>query len=78
MQAAPRDPSLTATAVVVGPSLLLDKTTAALELDKVLKAYFPKTYSKYFAWPTTLLHGAGRSVTARPGAKAMPILLAKS
>ena len=43
-QAAVRDPAVTATAVVVGPALLLDKITAELELDKVLKSAFPKAY----------------------------------
>jgi len=62
-QAAARDPSVTATAVVVGPSLLLDKITAELELDKVLKASFPKAYQQilcmaYYiaAWGGSLCH----------------------
>ena len=45
-QAAARDPSVTATAVVVGPALLLDKITAELELDKILKASFPESYQQ--------------------------------
>ena len=44
IQAAIRDPAVTATAVVVGPTLLLDKITMELELDKILKASFPQVY----------------------------------
>ena len=44
IQAAVRDPAVTATAVVVGPTLLLDKITMELELDKILKASFPQVY----------------------------------
>lgn len=45
-QAAVRDPSVTATAMIVGPALLLDKITVELKLDKILKASFPKTYQQ--------------------------------
>ncbi|KUK38761.1 MAG: Transposase IS4 family protein, partial [Synergistales bacterium 54_24] len=44
VQAAVRDPAVTATAVVVGPTLLLDKITAELKLEEILKASFPKAY----------------------------------
>ena len=45
-QAAVRDPAVTATARIVGPSLLLDQITSELELDKVLKSAFPKAYQQ--------------------------------
>lgn len=45
-QAAVRDPAVTATAVVVGHSLILDKITSELGLNKVLKASFPETYEQ--------------------------------
>src|SRR5690554_5930990 len=45
-QAAVRDPAVTATARIVGPTLLLDNITADLELDRILKACFPKTYQQ--------------------------------
>ena len=44
VQAAVRDPAVTATAVVVGPTLLLDKITAELKLEEILKVSFPKAY----------------------------------
>ncbi len=44
VQAAVRDPAVTATVVVVGPTLLLDKITAELKLEEILKASFPKAY----------------------------------
>jgi len=43
-QAAARDPAVTATARIIGPAWLLDKITADLELEKLLKACFPKDY----------------------------------
>lgn len=45
-QAAARDPAVTATARIAGPSLLLDSITAELELDKVLKTCYPKAYQQ--------------------------------
>ena len=45
-QAAVRDPAVTATAKIVGPSLLLDQITAELGLDRVLKKIFPETYQQ--------------------------------
>jgi hypothetical protein len=44
--AALRDPAVTATAVIVGPSLLLDNITSELGLDRVLKHSFPKVYQQ--------------------------------
>jgi len=37
-----RDPLVTVTAVINGPSLLLDRVTTELGLDRILKAAFPK------------------------------------
>ncbi|MDI6705281.1 MAG: transposase, partial [Bacillota bacterium] len=45
-QAAVRDPAVSATAKIIGPTLLLDSITAELELDKVLKSCFPKVYQQ--------------------------------
>lgn len=45
-QAANRDPAVTATAKIVGPTLLLDSITAELGMDKLLKACFPKTFQQ--------------------------------
>ena len=41
-QAAVRDPAVTATTEIVGPSIILDQVTSDLELERVLKACFPK------------------------------------
>lgn len=45
-QAAARDPVVTATASIVGPTLILDSIMTELQLDKVLKACFPKAYQQ--------------------------------
>ncbi len=45
-QAAVRDPEVTATAQIVGPSLLLDKITTELGIERILKVSFPKEYQK--------------------------------
>ena len=45
-QAVVRDPTVTATTRVVGPSLLLNSIATELELDKVLKASFPEAYQQ--------------------------------
>jgi len=46
LQAAARDPAVTATARIVGPSLLLDSIDAELGLGKTLKACFPQMYQQ--------------------------------
>ncbi len=46
VQAAARDPAVTATARIVGPALLLDSIKAELGLEKILKACFPNTYQQ--------------------------------
>lgn len=43
-QAAVRDPKVTAGVQVIGPSLILDKITNELEIDKILKKCAPDTY----------------------------------
>lgn len=43
-QAAVRDPAVTATTKIIGPTLILDRITAELKLDKVLHSVFPQTY----------------------------------
>lgn len=43
-RAALSDPAVTASAMIIGPSLLLDSITSELELDRVLKACFPNAY----------------------------------
>lgn len=43
-QAVARDPTVTATARIIGPACLLDKITADLGLEKLLKACFPKDH----------------------------------
>jgi transposase len=45
-QAAIKDPAVTATARVIGPSLLLDKITTELGLDKIIKNCFPHDYQQ--------------------------------
>ena len=45
-QAAVRDPNVTATALAVGPSMILDKITTELGLELILKKAFPKTYKE--------------------------------
>ncbi len=45
-QAAARDPHVTVTTKIVGPSLLLDNITDELGLDKILKKCFPETYKQ--------------------------------
>ncbi len=46
LQAAARDPAVTATARIVGPALLLDSIDAKLGLGKVLKSCYPDTYQQ--------------------------------
>ena len=46
MQAAARDPAVTATARIVGPSLLLDSIDTELGLGKILKSCYPETYQQ--------------------------------
>ncbi|MEW5920147.1 MAG: transposase [Bacillota bacterium] len=46
LQAAARDPAVTATARIVGPALLLDSIDTELELGKILKACFPQMYQQ--------------------------------
>jgi len=46
VQAATTDTAVTATAKIVGPSLLLDNIEAELGLGKILKACFPKMYQQ--------------------------------
>jgi len=43
-QAAIRDPAVTASAEIVGPSILLDTITKRLNLENLLKSCFPKEY----------------------------------
>lgn len=43
-QAAARDPAVTASAAIVGPSIVLDAITERLGLGKLLKACFPREY----------------------------------
>ncbi|EQD32958.1 transposase IS4 family protein, partial [mine drainage metagenome] len=45
-QAAARDTAVTASAEVIGPSLILDAVTERLGLGKLLKACFPQTYQQ--------------------------------
>ncbi len=44
-QAALRDPQVTASAEIIGPTLILDKITENLELEKILKKCAPDTFS---------------------------------
>ncbi len=46
LQAAARDPAVTATARIVGPAFLLDSIDAELGLGKILKACYPQTYQQ--------------------------------
>lgn len=46
LQAAARDPAVTATARIVGPALLLDSIDTELGLGKVLKLCYPDTYQQ--------------------------------
>ncbi len=43
-QATARDPGVTATAAVIGPSVILDVITEQLEIQQLLKSCFPKHY----------------------------------
>lgn len=45
-QAAVRDPAVTATAEVVGPSIVLDAITEQLGLEKLLRSCFPQEYEQ--------------------------------
>jgi len=45
-QAAVRDPKVTATSKVIGPSLILDKITKSLGLDKILRQSFPDIHEQ--------------------------------
>jgi transposase len=45
-QAAVRDPSVTATSEIIGPSMILDRITSDLGLDKLLRSCFPQDYKQ--------------------------------
>ncbi len=45
-QALARDPAVTASASIVGPSMILDSITMKLGLEKLLKACFPNNYQQ--------------------------------
>ena len=45
-QAAVKNTTVTASAQIIGPSMILDKITTQLSLDKILKSCFPETYQQ--------------------------------
>ncbi len=45
-QAVARDPAVTASAEVVGPSIVLEAITEQLDLEKLLKSCFPQEYQQ--------------------------------
>jgi len=45
-QVAARNAAITASAQIIGPSLILDAVTERLGLDKLLKSCFPQTYQQ--------------------------------
>ncbi len=69
-QAAARDPKVTATSKVVGPSLILDKITKSLGLDKILSQCFPDIHEQILSMAYYL--------TARGGALSQCGFWAKS
>ena len=57
-QAVVRDTAITASAQIIGPSLILDMVTERLGLDKLLKSCFPQTYQQIMAMAYYLVaHG---------------------
>ncbi len=53
-QEAQRDPTVTASAAIVGPSIVLDTITQRLGLAKLLKSSFPQENQQILAMATTL------------------------
>ena len=74
-QAAVRDPAVTASAEVVGPSIILDAITEALGLGQLLKSCFPDDYRQIQEWHIIYLLMGVLSVIVEHGAKAMYTLL---
>ena len=58
-QAAARDPQVTATSKIIGPSLLFDKITEDLGLEKILKTSFPKHYKQILSMAQYLVDRGG-------------------
>jgi transposase len=61
-QAAVRDPAVTATASVIGPSIILEHVTEQLGLGKVVKASFPKEHEQILSMAQYIaIHGGALS-----------------
>lgn len=58
-QVAAQDPTITASAQVVGPSLVLSSLNESLGLDKLLKSCFPQTYQQILMMSYYLLAEGG-------------------
>ena len=59
-QAAVRDPAVTASAEIIGPSIILDTISKQLEIGKLLKSCFPEECCQIqsMAYLTTQMFGA--------------------
>jgi len=58
-QAAARDPKVTATAKIIGPSLILDKITTDLDINRLLKKSFPDHYEQMLTMAYYLVANGG-------------------
>jgi len=58
-QSAVRDPAVTATTLIAGPSMILDSITLELKLDKVLKACFPQFWQQILCMAYYLVQSGG-------------------
>ena len=58
-QSAARDPVVTASAQIVGPSIILDAITIQLNLQKLLKSCFPQTYQQILMMAYYLVANGG-------------------
>ncbi len=68
-QAVARDPAVTATTKIVGPTMLLDSITSELGLDKILKACFPKAYQQILCMAYYLTARGGSLSHCEPWSK---------
>ena len=74
-QAAVRDPAVTASAEVVGPSIILDAITETWVLENYSNPAFLMIISRFRQWPIIYLLMEVLSVIVEHGVKAMHILL---
>ena len=77
-QAVVRDPVITASAQIVGPSIILDTITNQLGLQKLLKSCFPQTYQQILLMAYYLVANGGALSHCETWCKSHAPLMAQS